>query len=188
MVVTPEKDYPEEIFWVNRLFAEGLGTLHLRKPGRSSKELLRYLGKVEEQYHSRIMVHYQEEVRKEAGVKGIHYRCKDLPETKQDWIVSCGLHSWEEYYKKAAGRFDYAFLSPFFSSISKAGYVGNPDLQHIPEGINPAKVVALGGIDPSNIRRIMKLNLKGASLLGYIWKSKNPLEAFKEVWGMRYEV
>ena len=187
MVVTPEKDYPEEVVWVNLLFAEGLDTLHLRKPGRSSAELLRYLRGVEEQYHSRIMVHYQEEVRKEAGVKGIHYRFQSLPEAKPDWLVSCGLHSWEEF-KKAEERFDYAFISPFFSSISKAGYEGNPELHHIPERINTSKVVALGGINPLNINRIKNLNIKGAALLGHIWSSKNPVGAYLEVWGMGYEV
>lgn len=180
MVVTPEKDFSGEILWVNRLFEEGMEMLHLRKPGQSSKELLRYLGGIEDQYHSRIMVHYQEEVRNEAGVKGIHYHFRGLPEVKPAWPVSCGLHSWDEY-RIAEGRFDYAFISPFFNSISKTGYEGNPELQHIPTGVNRDKLVALGGIKPSNISRIKDINLKGAAVLGYIWNNTNPVAAYKKL-------
>ena len=180
VVITPEMDFPKETRWLNKLFAEGLGTLHLRKPGRSSQELLQYLNELDEQYHDRIMVHYKEEVWKDIGIKGIHYQYSALPKEKPGYAVSCGCHSWREFME-IEKRVDYAFISPFFDSISKEGYRASKDLLEVPPELNTDKAVALGGIQPSNICQILKLKLKGAAVLGTIWESDDPIKAFRKM-------
>ena len=75
-------------------------------------------------------------------------------------------------------RIDYAFLSPFFDSISKEGYKSNQQLWHIAKGVNRKKSVALGGIEAKNIAKIQSLGMKGAAVLGAVWKPSNPVEAF----------
>ena len=71
------------------------------------------------------------------------------------------------------------FLSPVFDSISKAGYSSAfaPDeLQAAgKEGLIDKRVIGLGGIDESNIRRIKELGFGGAAILGGLWKHFNPL-------------
>lgn len=177
MVITPEKDDPREVQWVNTLFSAGLKTLHLRKPGWSSKRLFQYLNGIEPQFHPSIMVHYREDVVREFKLKGIHYQCENLPLHKRDYTVSCGAHSWQEFLQISA-RVDYAFVSPLFNSISKRGYRANEELLTIPPEVERRKAVALGGIDPNNIHYAQGQKLKGAAVLGTVWQTNNPLEAF----------
>lgn len=180
LVITPERDFPEETLWVNRLFAEGLGCLHLRKPEKSGAELMRYLEKIDEQYHANIMVHYREELRQEIKVKGIHYRYPELPREKPEFVVSCGCHSWQEF-QEVEKRVDYAFISPFYPSISKKGYAAKNELWEIPPNVNLGKVVALGGVNQGNIQQVRELRLKGAAVLGAVWEASDPLRAFEEL-------
>ena len=177
VVITPEVDFLQETSWVNRLFERGLNTLHLRKPGRSQQDLLLYLDQIGEPYHGRIMVHYQEEVQKEIGVKGIHYKYSALPSIKPDYTTSCGCHSWEEF-NKIESRVDYAFVSPFFDSISKEGYKAQKNLREVPEGGITRKAIALGGVHQGNLLHIRRLGLKGVAVLGSVWRSEDPLNAF----------
>ena len=177
VVITPEKDFPEETSWVNRLFANGLCKLHLRKPGRNAEDLIQYLERVEEEYHERIMVHYREEVMKAVGVRGIHYKYSALPPIKPDYSVSCGCHSWEEF-REIESRVDYAFVSPFFDSTSKQGYKAGKYLWDLPGESSILKAIALGGIREENILQLKKLPLKGAAVLGAVWESEDPLKAF----------
>ena len=80
---------------------------------------------------------------------------------------------------------EYVFLSPVFDSISKQGYKGNisiEDLKNsIPDGIN---VVALGGINRSNVDQLLSLPIFGIGLLGAIWMDDDPVNTFKEIAGI----
>lgn len=180
LVITPERDYPEEARWLNRLFSEGLATLHLRKPGRTGEELLQYIMKVEAQYHNRIMLHGDPAIGQKKELKGIHYPAAALPAIKPGHHVSCSVHSWEEL-QEISTNVDYAFISPFFDSISKSGYKANTRLRTIPEQADRYKAMALGGIYRGNIREVQALGLGGAAVLGAIWQAENPLEAFRQL-------
>lgn len=180
MVITPEKDYPAETRWLNRLFSEGLATLHLRKPDQTGEELLEYLMRIEEQYHKRIMLHGDSAVGEKLSLKGIHYPVAALPAHKPGYRVSCSTHNWQEL-EEVSSKIDYAFISPFFDSISKSGYRANKGLMKIPGHGDRHKAVALGGIHDGNIQEIQALGLKGAALLGAIWQTDDPLEAYRKL-------
>ena len=123
------------------------------------------------------MVHYQQDVIKEVGVKGIHYKYLSLPFQKPPHQVSCGVHSWQEFLE-VEERVDYAFISPFFDSISKEGYRANDQLLSLPPEADKRKAVALGGIKTDNLSKIKSLGLRGAAVLGAVWNSADPVEAF----------
>ena len=178
IVITPEKDYPQEACWVNLLFAEGLGTLHVRKPGRSIGELGKYLELLEPHYHERVVVHYKEAILEEFSVKGIHYKSSEVPDRKPTFTVSCGVHSWPEL-QEVAERVDYTFISPFFDSISKTGYKANRTLFKFPGRVRREKAVALGGICTENIAEVVEMQLKGAAVLGAVWGTENPLKCYR---------
>lgn len=180
MVLTAEEDYPDETAWLNRLFREGLGTLHLRKPGWSAERLLSYLAKVEEQFHERVVLHGDPAIVERIKLKGIHYPLVKLPTHKPGYSLSCSTHSWQEL-QEISGKVDYAFISPFFDSFSKRGYKANRDLKAIPEGVDKSKAVALGGIHAANIREVKALGLKGGAVLGTIWQTEDPLAAYRKL-------
>jgi thiamine-phosphate pyrophosphorylase len=180
LVITPEVDFPEEVKWIHWLFEAGLSCLHLRKPDWSFQQLLKFAKQIDSCYQSKIMVHYEEALLHEGAFRGVHYRAEALPATKPPFIVSCGLHSWEQLAERE-NQLDYAFLSPFFQSISKKEYPANPALLNIPAGQKREKVVALGGITAENLQEVISPGLGGAAVLGSIWQSGHPLRAFKKL-------
>lgn len=68
-------------------------------------------------------------------------------------------------------HFDYLFLSPVFNSISKPGYAGFADASFTLQKSSPQpEVIALGGIDATNIHQLKAMNFDGAAVLGSIWQ------------------
>ncbi len=66
---------------------------------------------------------------------------------------------------------DYAFLSPIFDSISKAGYNSHFEEQVLRKYADQGlldNVVALGGIDGENVVKVRDLGFAGAAFLGYL--------------------
>lgn len=177
LVISPEGNFPEEVRWLHKLFDAGLPVLHLRKPGWDFKQLWHFAMQIDEGYHSRIMVHYEERLLEEGTFLGVHYRLKALPAEKTGFTVSCGLHSWNEF-RQYENRLDYAFMSPFFSSISKKGYPATKGLWDIPAGIKKEKVVALGGICAENLPEVLETGFGGAAVLGAVWENSDPLRAY----------
>lgn len=180
LVITPEGLYPQETLWVKRLFEQGLETLHLRKPGWPKEQLIQYLEEIDEDLHTRVMVHYEPLLLEHFKLKGVHYPLPTLPYVKPVHKVSCPVHSWDEF-SAAEERVDYALLSPFFSSISKKGYAANKQLHVPPAGARLQKVVALGGIAEDKIDTLKQLEVGGAALLGAVWQTADPLAAFLRI-------
>ena len=81
---------------------------------------------------------------------------------------STGIHSTEELTLTDV-RFGAILLSPVFNSISKPGYHGRQG------GVLPQKnnrqVLALGGVDHTNVHLLKNWQFDGAALLGAIWKT-----------------
>jgi hypothetical protein len=84
--------------------------------------------------------------------------------------VSSSLHSWEEIKDIRGMGLTYVFLSPVFDSISKPGYVANPDLWRRPDRPYPCKVIGLGGVDKDSIGELIREGWDGAAVLGWIWE------------------
>lgn len=180
LVITPEGPYPQETQWVNRLFVNGLETLHLRKPGWNAQQLRAFLGEVEACYHPQIMLHGSASLLGKVRVKGVHFQQHTLPQVKPVYSVSCSVHAWQELLRLEE-RVDYAFLSPFFNSISKKGYAANPRLQDVPSHARRQKAVALGGIDCNTIEKVRNLGIGGAAVLGALWRTADPLIAYMRI-------
>ncbi len=100
----------------------------------------------------------------------------------EEKIISTSFHHPSEV-RKEAGRYEYAFLSPFYPSISKPGY--RPSFAH--EEVIPllqdtalnSRLFALGGIDEGHIEEIAAMGFGGAALSGAIWNAPSPAEKFK---------
>lgn len=180
LVITPEGTYRQEISWVNRLFENGLQTLHLRKPGWTREQLSLYLEALDKALHTRVMVHHEASLLKDFGLKGVHGHLAALPQDKADYMVSCPVHSWQEFMS-VEKRVNYALVSPFFNSISKKGYAANEQLHELPLKAGLQKAVALGGITERNIQVLRQKGLGGAALLGAIWQGSDPLTAFLQI-------
>lgn len=97
-------------------------------------------------------------------------------------LFSTSCHSFEEVRN---AKTDYAFLSPIFNSISKEGYVAGFDLKEVTDFLstykNKTKVIALGGVDDSNISQVYDMGFATAALLGAVWDSDDPLDEYEYI-------
>ncbi len=167
-----------EIALIHELFDKGLEIFHLRKPEWSQKQHQLYLKKIKPKYLNRVVVHYNKHICKVFIFPTIHERFSILAHSNTgNDSVSCSTHSWSEF-KQVQKRVKYAFISPFFNSISKKGYQANRTLWHIPPDIIREKAIALGGVSTDNLAQIKALNLGGIAVLGAIWQSPDPVETF----------
>lgn len=168
IVITSATPVPNEQEIIKSLFEEGLEILQVDKMDFSKKDIEAFIEKIPAPYRSRVVQH------------------ADFPK----------FHSLEDI-KSFNGKYEYAFLSPIFDSISKPGYKGKfshrshtslpgkkgfsqikPELIPAVRGKN---IIALGGIDAEKIELVRKVGFAGVAVVGAIWNSKDPVERFKKI-------
>ncbi len=85
------------------------------------------------------------------------------------------------------GKYEYAFLSPIFDSISKEGYKSkfSHELHESTRNkfvkireISGVGIIALGGIDEDKIEICRELGFAGVAVCGAIWANSNPVEKY----------
>jgi len=86
----------------------------------------------------------------------------------EGYVLSTSVHDLN--ILKTLIGFDYIFFGPVFNSISKPGYKSNlPEgFRIVKNGIKP-KVIALGGVEESNLDKVKEMNFDGVAVLGTIW-------------------
>ena len=188
IVLTSEKELTNEAILLNQLFDNGLEVLHLRKPSFDIDDYRELLNKVDEQHLSKIMTHHYHELCTEFLLKGVHLQEQtqiDLADKleaytafyqSEGFSVSSSFHE-PEVLADCEIDFDYHFLSPVFSSISKQGYEGKGfDVNSIDKTI-----IGMGGVNAETIPKVLKLGYKGIGVLGGVWNTENPIESFKAI-------
>ncbi|SHI82901.1 thiamine-phosphate pyrophosphorylase [Mesonia phycicola] len=187
IVITSEEFVEDEINIIKRLLKEGLTTLHVRKPFFSSEEMKRWLFNFHAEEHQQMMLHQHHFLAEDFQLKGIHLKeehRKSIKGKEQDflekiksqgWVLSTSFHELQEVENQTL--FDYAFLSPVFTSISKHNYEGKKfSVQQ-----NKRPVIALGGIKTENIEKAYQLGYQGVAVLGCVWHQENVITSFKNI-------
>ena len=181
--------FEEEATLINRLFGEGLQTLHLRKPEAEKSQLSTLLEQIEPEYYPRIILHDHFDLAPVFALGGVHLnrRNSKVPAGFAG-SVSRSCHTLEElkHYEGLDYLFlspifpeglDYLFLSPIFPSISKEGYGEGFPLEVLKnateQGLITRRIIALGGMDTHTILRLKGLGFGGVAVLGALW-GKNP--------------
>lgn len=172
IIITPEVLFDGEVMAINRLFAEGLETLHLRKPASEESDIQVMLDKINPAFHSRIVLHDHFQHIEKYNLKGVHLnRRNSIPPAGREFSVSKSCHSMSELTQ--AKQLDYVFLSPIFDSISKYGYSKAFTAEELNDahqnGLINNKVYALGGISVNRIAQVAHYGFGGAVVLGALW-------------------
>lgn len=162
------------------MMERGLETLHLRKPDAADERIEQLLRAIPPRLRNRIVLHSAFPLAERYGLRGIHLNSRHpLPPVGYRGQISRSCHSLEEV-ERCKGECDYVTLSPIFDSISKQGYAAAFTREQIERarlaGIIDHKVIALGGIDESNIADIADMGFGGAALLGAVWNAPDPVE------------
>ncbi|MCE7072074.1 thiamine phosphate synthase [Dyadobacter sp. CY327] len=173
---------PNEAERINALFRDGLQRLHLRKPVCNVLDLNRLIGEINPVFYSKIALHSHHEVAAQYGITRLHFPEKLRKKTPEFMLeklknggfkLSTSVHNIDEL-ADLSDNFEYTFFGPVFDSISKKGYstIISKDF-YLNNEQKTVKVIAIGGIDHSNISQIQKMNFDGAALLGAIWHAPN---------------
>ena len=184
IVITNPSAIPNEISTIDSLFEEGLSLLHIRKPDLSEFEMAQYVHQMRLEFRSKLVLHSHHQLADDFGINRIHFseteRKKNDFSVIENMILSTSTHSIEDF-NALENIFEYAFLSPVFTSISKENYSPKTDLfEDLAKRKNfNAKVVALGGIHSDNIEKSLQNGFDDVALLGTIWNSPNSIKNFK---------
>jgi thiamine-phosphate pyrophosphorylase len=188
IVITPETTANNETDIVNALFAYGLQKLHLRKPAATDDELRAYINLINPQYHNRIVLHQHFILVVEFLLGGIHLSShlrndeliKNGLKTLNHGTLSASFHTWDEV-RREGGGYHYVFISPVFDSISKPAYkaaVPMEDVVSVKQSLSPCPaIIALGGVEASNIATLKQHCFDGGALLGAVWQAEDPIAA-----------
>jgi len=193
IVITSPDIVTNELEIISEMFREGLSLLHIRKPDFSKTEMQYYLDRLPASFRHKLVVHQHHELAAAFGINRIHIKKQDrmlftsaiaTPDRFLKPVrcyYSTGAHTIEEY-NNLPDRYQYAFLSPVFTSISKPGYQSQQNLlETVKNRTNPnTKLIALGGITISNMALALENGFDDIALLGTIWNSTDPIKNFRE--------
>ncbi|MBC9911074.1 thiamine phosphate synthase [Chitinophaga varians] len=171
VITSPERIHEEEQI-VADLLQAGASHLLLRKPSWQTADYLSFLEKIAPEWHPRIIVRDHAGVSSRFAVGGLHLsekkRCSTDTRTLQRFpLCSTGIHDTAAIATMPS-TFNVLLLSPVFNSISKTGYHGR-FAQPLPNK-QGKRILALGGVDASNIHQLKAWHFDGAALLGAIWQ------------------
>lgn len=174
---------------INSLFESGMSVFHLRKEGMGRADYAALLEGIQVQYHDRIALHqFHELILDFPGLKRLHYPewfrretvQQHLPNRKNGRILSTSIHQLANLEETTG--FDYTFYGPVFNSISKPGYAGIIEPGFRFPVVSPVQIIALGGIDWSNLAQVKTMEFTGLAVLGAIWNDrKNAVTNFKNM-------
>lgn len=184
LVITPETIIPDESKTINQMFHEGLDLLHIRKPWISREKMEDFINNIDKSFYPQLVLHSHYDLGEDYGISRFHFREEDRKAGKYKPFMNRNLISTSVHemitYNALDKEWEYAFISPFFPSISKKGYgTDSTVMESLKERNNPeVKLIALGGVDSERIRQVFDLGVDGVALLGAIWESDEPLHAF----------
>ena len=196
IIISLSELLPDEQTLLTELFNNGLQLFHLRKPDFSEEQIEQYIQQIPRNFHSRIVIHSHYGLALKYNLKGIHLTEKTRNNSSiglilkklKDKSISASFHNLQDLQSHRR-KYDYVFLSPLFDSISKKNYQSNFDLKDVEDILNflqkrkkyIPQVIALGGINVNNFYQIKQAGFAGAAVLGAIWESKDPVQAFHKL-------
>jgi thiamine monophosphate synthase len=162
------------------LLEAGLSRLHLRKPAAEEGELEGLVQRLAPRWSERLVLHGGRELALRYGIPSVHGsvgyrdgrgRSGGGPFVGgEGLVISTSVHNWEEFGLLPDGL-AYAFISPLFDSISKAGYMANKGLLTRPQsGAMPCEPIGLGGVNAETLGEMVRSGWRGAAVLGWIWE------------------
>ncbi|WP_269241502.1 thiamine phosphate synthase [Flavobacterium limnophilum] len=189
IVITNPIPTTNEISTIHSLFKNGLELLHIRKPDFSVAEMKAFLLEIKLEFRQQLVLHSHHQLAPAFGINRIHLTQNIRKEISSETLylyneqgirLSTSTHDIESFNDLRI-FFEYGFLSPVFSSISKTNYESDTSLfESIKNRTNfSTQLVALGGIYSENISETIEAGFDDVALLGTIWNSNNPIENFK---------
>lgn len=163
-------------------FAGGCRWFSLREkdlPPQERRDLLRALVALGHRFGATVTVHEDIEAAVAAGADGVHLPGGGDPAAARrrlpSGLIGVSAHSPQEAAAQLRAGADYATLSPIFLTASKPGYGPAVGLDALAAARwAPGPVVALGGIDETNIGACLAAGARGIAVMGEVMRATDP--------------
>ena len=177
---------------VNQAILGGVSAIQVRGKELSSRELTelaRRIMSVGSKHGIPVIINDRVDVALAVNAQGVHLGQDDIPllaarkilGTRK--IIGISVHTIEEARKAEMGGADYAGVGTVFRTSSKKnirGLIGIGGLSRLRSAVK-IPVVAIGGIDAANARRIMETGVDGIAVLSAIMNSGDPKRTCKQI-------
>ena len=194
-VISPATNLKNEPETITELFENGLTSYHIRKPTYSKDTLSKYLEKIPERFHDRIVVHSHHALVRKFNLSGVHYSDRDFGFNFRNWwrekmiaskakniIKTTSYRKLAALYEEKEMSFDYVFLMPVFNSITgcyQSGYYEDELKRAIQK--TKEKIIVLGGVSIDQIEKVTELGFYGMAFSSSIWNKEDPKEEFQKI-------
>lgn len=163
--------------------------IHIRERNKTASELMSIVTKLIEQGvpKEKLVINDRLDVALLNHIPNVHlpghsFSTEKVKKYNSSLRIGSSVHSLEEALMCEKAGADYVIYGHIFKTNSKENLAprGVKQLREILEKIE-IPVIAIGGIDPSNISELKGLKLKGIAVMSYVMQSDDPITALKEL-------
>ena len=176
---------------VERILKAGVTFLQLREKNLAKEQFLqeaKAIKKLTDLYHVPFVINDNVEVAKECGADGVHVGQSDLQARDirrllgPDKIIGVSARNVEQAQKAKESGADYIGVGAVFGTKTKAdaNYVSIDELKTICKSVD-IPVVAIGGINETNVMQLQGSGIDGVSVISAIFAKPDVTKATKNL-------
>jgi thiamine-phosphate pyrophosphorylase len=193
-LISPNKIYPQfyqDLKKVVKTGKVGLFQLRLKKYSINQKIVIgKKIHQICKKYNVKFLVNDDPVLSKKLNADGCHLGQKDMniPEARKivgNKIIGITCHNSINLAKAAIkDKADYIAFGAFFSTkTKKVKYKATPKILNKVKKITKTPIVAIGGINVSNYKKLLLNNANFLAISGYVWSNKKykPIESIKQL-------
>jgi len=190
LYVITDRRLRDEISSVKDALEGGATTIQLRLKNTSTREMIEIVKKIRkicEDYSALFFVNDRLDVALAVNADGVHVGHEDMPlymvrEIAPNLIVGASARNLEEAIKAEKEHADYIGAGSVFPTKSKedAVIMGLDELERIVRNVK-IPVVAIGGIDHSNVEKVLRTGVDGIAVISAIVGAEDVKKAAQEM-------
>ena len=193
-LISPNKIYPqfyEDLRKVLKTGKVGLFQLRLKKYSIKQKIIIgKKIHQICKKHNVKFLVNDDPILSKKLKADGCHLGQKDMKITEArkiigNKIIGITCHNSINLAKKAIKKkADYIAFGAFFSTkTKKVKYKATTKILNKVKKLTKIPIVAIGGINLKNYKKLLLNNANFLAISSYIWKNKNykPLQAIEKI-------
>ena len=193
-LISPNKIYPEFYIDLKKVVKTGkVGLFQLRLKTYSIKQKILIGKKIHQickKYNVKFLVNDDPILSKKLNADGCHLGQKDMNISDARKVIGSKIigitcHNSIDLAKAAIkDKADYIAFGAFFSSkTKKVKYKATPKILNKVKKISKIPMVAIGGININNYKKLLLNNANFLAISGYVWNNKEykPVESIKKL-------
>lgn len=154
----------------------GISLIQIREKALSARQLFDLTGRfadIARRSKTKILVNDRADIAAAAGADGVHLRSDSIRTSvvrrmfPRPFIIAVSTHSTEEAIA-VAGDADLVVFGPVFETPGKSRSVGIAGLASVCSSLKDLPILALGGVDGTNLDTVLKTGAAGFASIRYL--------------------